>query len=352
MSAQDTRRRFEQWIKNPQCTANAASAILNVPMLKVARAEGVTTPFGQSPYALVRGRKFEQAIFAKNAAVLREELEKNGILPKKSVGFADFRLSNAGGPYKKIEDALAATSAWLLSLKNKTATETIASGATIRIPGGVMLPEATLCIDALAIDFSSARIRLIVGEIKVYPDRGGFTDATQIATSRAQAGMYVHGLRLTVTALNLEDSIEVSDRGFLVLSRSGSNHIKLRPNEDLRAQAQRAQAGLAQLSTEAQTLQLDSSMGLPVIQKAATHYCESCLSFCERAEICHGRAKASHSAAVLGDDVFRALGGISLERVKELMNGTEQPIDQHEIEILELIRTGQDPDTRQDSANE
>ena len=321
-------------------------------MLKVARAEGVITPFGQSPYALVRGRKFEQAIFAKNAAVLREELEKNDILPKKSAGFADFRLSNAGGPYKKIEDALAATSAWLLSLKNKTANETIASGATIRIPGGVMLPEATLCIDALAIDFSGARIRLIVGEIKVYPDRGGFTDATQIATSRAQAGMYVHGLRLTVAALNLEDSIEVSDRGFLVLSRSGSNHIKLRPNEDLRAQAQRAQAGLAQLSTEAQTLQLDSSMGLPVIQTAATHYCESCLSFCERAEICHGRAKASHSAAVLGDDVFRALGGISLERMKELMNGTAQPIDQHEIEILELIRTGQDPDTRQDSPNE
>jgi hypothetical protein len=93
-------------------------------------------------------------------------------------------------------------------------------------------------------------------------------------------------------------------------------------------------------------------MGLPVIQKAATHYCESCLSFCERAEICHGRAKASHSGAVLGDDVFRALGGLSLERVKELMNGTAQPIDQHEIEILELIRTGQDPDTRQDSANE
>jgi hypothetical protein len=46
LSAIDTRRRFEQWASNPTCPANAASAILNIPMRTVAQAGGVTAPFG------------------------------------------------------------------------------------------------------------------------------------------------------------------------------------------------------------------------------------------------------------------------------------------------------------------
>jgi hypothetical protein len=59
-----------------------------------------------------------------------------------------------------------------------------------------MLPHATLSIDAVAVRASSGSVSLVVGEVKVYPDRGGYTDEAQLATSRAQAGVYVHGLRL------------------------------------------------------------------------------------------------------------------------------------------------------------
>lgn len=344
-SAQDTRRRFEQWAKNPRCTANAASAILNIPMIKVAQAEGVAVKFGQSPFALARGQSFERSMFKDDAAVLREELVASGVLPASSTGFADFRFKRNGGPITKIEDGLAATSAWMKELAGGRLARTIAAGATIRIPGGVMLPHATLCIDAIAVVERGGRPTIIVGEVKVYPDRGGYTDATQLATSRAQAGMYVHGLRLAIEEAKLDRALTVDSTGFLVLSRSGSNRISIRANEDFSGQAERARTGLATLSSVAQQLKLAPSEGLPVIQKAPVNYCEACVSFCERAERCRSEAERSGSGSVLGDEAQRFLGDVSLERVAQLANGA-QPKDEHEREIARILASTEGLDGR------
>lgn len=346
-SSQDTRRRFEQWARNPRCAANAVSAILNLPMAEVASKEGAKPTTGQSPFALARGQGFERAIFREDAKTLREELESNGVLPTGSSGFADFRLKRGGGPFGSIDDALDATAVWLRGLASGTAHECIAAGAAIRIPGGVMLPEATLCIDALAVDRSEAVPRLIVGEIKVYPDRGGYTDPMQLATSRAQAGMYVHGLRLVVEELTLGRRLRVHDRGFLVLSRSGTNRIRVRANEDLSGQAERARLGLSTLSDVAQRMKLgtdlDPRISLEVVQKADVRYCESCVSFCERAEICRARARTEGAGSVLGDEVDRFLSEVSLARVAELAGGAE-PRDRHESEILRLLASAEGRD--------
>jgi len=80
-SSQDTRRRFEQWARNPRCAANAVSAILNIPMADVAKREGARSPTGQSPFALARGQGFERAIFRDDAKMLRDELESNANPP-------------------------------------------------------------------------------------------------------------------------------------------------------------------------------------------------------------------------------------------------------------------------------
>ena len=335
-SSQDTRRRFEQWAKNPRCAANAASAILNIPMIKVARAEGVATKFGQSPFALARGQSFERAMFKEDAAILREGLVANGVLPAASRGFADFRFKRNGGPITNIDDGLAATTAWMKDLAAGRFERTIAAGATIRIPGGVMLPHATLCIDAIAVVERDGRPSIIVGEVKVYPDRGGYTDATQLATSRAQAGMYVHGLRLAIDEVKLGSKLAVESTGFLVLSRSGSNRISIRANEDFSGQSERAKTGLATLSTVAQQLKLQPTAGLPVIQQAPVTYCESCVSFCERADRCRSEAERTGSGALLGDEAQRFLGDVTLTRVAQLAGGAK-PRDEHEREIARLI---------------
>ena len=335
-SSQDTRRRFEQWAKNPRCAANAASAILNIPMIKVAQAEGVATKFGQSPFALARGQSFERAMFKDNALVLRDELVSVGVLPTTARGFADFRFKRNGGPVTKIEHGRVATTAWMKDLAAGRFERTIAAGATIRIPGGVMLPHATLCIDAIAVVERDGRPSIIVGEIKVYPDRGGYTDATQLATSRAQAGMYVHALRLAIDEAKLGSRLTVESTGFLVLSRSGSNRISIRANEDFSGQAERAKTGLTTLSTVAQQLKLQPTAGLPVIQQAPVTYCESCVSFCERAERCRSEAERTGSGALLGDEAQRFLGDVTLRRVAQLADGAK-PRDEHEHEIARLL---------------
>lgn len=339
-SSRDTRRRFEQWVRNPRCQANAISAILDIPMRQVAAKEGASATFGQSPFALARGQRFEFYAFKDDAKRLREQLEQAGLLPAGSGGLADFRLTRAQGPCATLDVARQRTEAWLKGLADGEAKHTIAAGATICIPGGVMLPSATLCIDALAVRRLEDRVELAVGEIKVYPDRRGFTDPTQLSTSRAQAGMYVHGLRLVLRQLGIEGRVVVSDRGFLVLSRAGTNFLSVRANEDFGGQARRAEDGLAALSECAKALSLKPTppdVALPVIQKATTAFCEDCMSFCERVEICRAHAEARGNGAILGDAVHRYLGSTTLERVRELRDGAK-PADDHEAEIAALLK--------------
>jgi hypothetical protein len=56
VTRRDTRRRFEQWAKNPLCDANAISAVLGVAMGEVVEAEGGKRTAGQSPFALANGQ--------------------------------------------------------------------------------------------------------------------------------------------------------------------------------------------------------------------------------------------------------------------------------------------------------
>jgi hypothetical protein len=48
-SNRDTRRRFEQWARKPQCGANAISAVYNIPMHEVARGHHPNTAFWNTP---------------------------------------------------------------------------------------------------------------------------------------------------------------------------------------------------------------------------------------------------------------------------------------------------------------
>lgn len=336
-SAKDTRRRFEQWARNPSCAANTVSAILNVRMADVAKAEGGTIPFGQSPFALARGQAFERRIFKNDADILRTELEAQAVLSPKSKGFADFRFRQGGGPFQRIDDARHATTDWLKEVAAGSREGCIAAGACIRLPGGGMLPHADLCIDALAVRHDAGHPGLVIGEIKVYPDRGGHTDPVQLATSRAQAGLYVHGLRVTLAQQNLADQIAVSDRGFLALSRSGSNRLSVRCDEDFAGQAMRAKVGLQALATLSTKLSARKGDAIGEVQAASVDYCEACVSFCERADRCRDEAAHQGKASILGDDVRRFLDDISLDRVGELMAGLE-PANDHEREVVRQLK--------------
>lgn len=335
--------RFEQWAQNPTCQANTISAVHNIKMADVARSEGFDPTFGQSPYALARGETFERNLLWNDGERLIKELVDKQVLPQGSDGLADFRITMNGGQLSSLEVAIEATRDFMTVLADAAADDrsfpSLVASATIRIPRGVMLPEAILIIDALAVRTDRDLPELIVGEIKTYADRGGHTDAHSLAVARAQAGLYVHAVELLVEELGLEDRVRVRTDGFLVLSKPGSNFPSVRAGEEFRFQAERARRGFELLEAAAQGLPPFQSLGrnpLDSVLQADVDYTENCMTFCDRAARCWEEAVAVGNPTILGENVRRFVGDLDLHRVMELLGGAD-PSSPAEIDFLRRV---------------
>jgi hypothetical protein len=344
----NTRMRFEQWARNPTCEANTFSAVHNVRMADVARSVGVQPSFGQSPFAIARGQDFESSLFARDAERFIEELIKVGVLPSGSHGFLDLRLRmNRGKRIVTLDEAIEVTGELLRNVASDPRGNhpSVVAGATVRIPRGVMLPEANLIIDALVLRTDLDPPELVVGEIKSFPDRGGYTLGAELAAARAQAGLYVHALELVAASLGISQALSVSHHGFLVLTRPGSNWPSIRAGEDLAFQAARAARGFDLLEEAAVRLPgfiadddepLADQLARAVLS-SEHRYSEECLSFCDLAPRCHAEALERGDAIVLGNEMRRFVGGISLPRVEELLDGSE-PRDATERDLVRRVR--------------
>jgi hypothetical protein len=336
----NTRGRFEQWAKNPRCDANTLSAVHNIRMDKAAEAIGLQPSFGQSPFAIARGNTFEWGLFADDGARLRVALERKGCLPQGSSGLLDLRLKmNGGQRMGSVDQALEATQKWLAEIAGGSdPTASIVAAPMIKIPRGVILPEALLIIDAVTVTRDQGQPLLTVGEIKVFPDRGGHTDPGQLAAARAQAGLYRRALEMTVEAAGWASLIHVAADGFLVFTWPGSNQPSIRAREDLTYQAIRAERGFERLEEVAQAIVRtdDFSADFPELVDrvidADTHYCEACLAFCDLAPRCHQRALDEDNGLILGTEASRLLGEVTISRAIELLNGHD-PADDREADL-------------------
>jgi hypothetical protein len=280
---------------------------------------------GQSPFALARGQTFEKGLFRNVAQKLREGLIKARVLPDGARGFADFRLRANGGRVRSLDEALQGTGEIFKAIANDDAGDrrrpAIIAAATARLPKQVMLPEAILVADIVAVRYDTTPITITVGEIKTYPDRAGYTEPRELAVARAQLGVYVHGLRTAIAEWGIGHKLAVADRGFLVLTRPGSNQPSIRAGEDLRFQAWRAERGFAQLEAAARSLPPPGDEDpLKAVLNAETAYCEECVSFCDLANFCFGRAMENGDPSFLGEDVGRFLGEFPLDRALALLS--------------------------------
>lgn len=356
-SQRDTRRRFEQWADNPRCAANTISAVHNIKMAKVAERAGYEPTFGASPFALFRGDQFERNLLADEGARLLPELERTEVIATGASGLHDLRIRMNGGHDSTLLDLDAAEDQTLDLLRAIGSARgpavdelpTIVAAATLKLPKGVMLPEALLIIDLLVVrPGDDDRAEILVGEVKTYPDRGGFTDTKQLAQARAQLGLYLHALRTVTVDWDDNERPSFRDDGFLVLSRPGSDFPRVRANEDLRYQASRAESGFDLLETAAQLLDVEWDDDAEDVDRfdavlgADTNYCEACLSFCDLAERCHAAAVAARNPNILGDEAARFVGRIDLDRVCELLDGAAA-VDDTERELLDRIRAAEDP---------
>ena len=240
----ETRRRFEQWARNPESHSNIVSAVHNVKMGAAARKENPNIPReGQSIFALLRGRMFESRLIKEDAAVLLESLQRSEVIALTSTDFEDHRIKLNEGPLDGLDEAIETGTKFLVDIANGRSFNGAVSSFTVRIPKGIMLPEAILIIDVLSVETDFDIPTISVGEIKTYADQGGHTSRSDLATARAQMGLYAHALEVTIESLGLTGKITVSNFGFLVLTYPGSNRPSVRGKEDLRYQRERSKRG-------------------------------------------------------------------------------------------------------------
>ncbi|MBU3690317.1 MAG: hypothetical protein B7C54_04390 [Acidimicrobiales bacterium mtb01] len=344
----ETRRRFEQWARNPQCHANVISAVHNVKMGAVARRENPQAPReGQSVFALARGNSFEAGLVRDGGDLLITALQRADVIDSLSADFADHRIAANGGTLADLDAAVEAGHAFLKSLAEGRVFNGAVSSLTVRIPRGIMLPEALLIIDVLAVQTHGERPVIAVGEIKTYADQGGHTSRSDLAAARAQMGLYVHALEVTLDGLGIARAVDVSVEGFLVLTYPGSNQPSVRSGEDLRYQLERARRGFELMEDSAQLMNGAYGAGddddpeslFDLVRHADTFFQDSCLSFCERADFCHANALAKGHGVALGDDVGRFLGGVTLDRVVQLLDGG-RPANRAEHDLLVRLSDG------------
>ena len=360
MSTRDVRRRLEQFLQNPSCEANTLSVAMDVAMRDVVAAEGESSRESQSPYALRRGALFEKALFDRDAEALRCALARANVIPSEQAVVIDLRLTRNQGPsMKNLDMARNAFAQWIHGERERAEKTHIFLAPAIDAPTGDAPspidqplqrhhtsltkqertgPACTIGEGILAPDIVVAhpmgddRWELEIGEVKVYPDRGGHTDTSNLAATRSQAGLYLFALR---TLLATHRSLSVRRTGFLVLSWAGTNSPSIRSGEDLEFRARAAERGIAQLREAVASIAAPPSeptKRLSLISQANTAYREACISFCARATQCHRAACELGSPSALGDDATSALRGVALDRAAEIING-QPPSNDHEAAV-------------------
>lgn len=347
------RRRLEQFVHNPRCEANALSAAHDIPMATALdpSADAQSTPAGQSPFALSRGVSFEQSLFADNAASLVQALVREDVLPATpSPTVYDLRLRKHGGPHADLASAASAFTALLTCLASPEAgrAPSVVLAATLTLPEPQPDELAWLAIDVLTVHPSpepNGPTALRVGEVKAWADRGGHSSRVDLATARAQAGLYVHALREALRTRGHEPALAVADDGFLVLLHPRFGGASVRAGEDLRWQARRAATAYGRLLTAAATRapeKAEKAGRTALLRAAPTRYEEECAHFCERAPECRAKALASGDATPLGHDVARLLGPIPLPRALALLESSEPAANDVEAAFQQRVATSRE----------
>lgn len=338
--SRDTRQRFEQWVNNTQCEANTISAVRGRKMSRIAKKEGLNETREQSIFAVTRGNVFEHFLLNDSAKILIEELTNKGLFKNKEVSFFDFRTKQHGGVIRNHDESLIQVKKFFENLTKLSSDQNLIVGATIRIPGGGMLPEAILVIDSLVIlKDENNFFKAIIGEIKSFPDKEGYTNGSNLSTARAQAGIYVHGLRVFLeNECKLNIDLKVSDKGFLVFSLPGSNFPSARIDEDFKFQSERAKRGFQKLQAVAEEIKLLDDVDTDKrIMNSEIEYSPKCFQFCDRASKCLEKAYQEYNPIVLGEEVAKFVGGLKLDRINELLNG-ETPLTDAEKDFLERVK--------------
>ena len=330
------RARIEQWLSNPSCERNSASAVLGVPLHLM---QGASPSREASKLAGWIGNAFEASLFEERFELLENLLKEAGLLSDDNLLIPKPRVNVFG-------DALQ-----LELSKNRLAEMLVPTSKKAYIFHGFRLPakqfgdENTFEIDLLlAVPFSEKQYELIIGEVKVYPAKAGRTNAGQIAGARAQAGLYAHILSEWLEAHPELDNVVFKNKGFLVFTNPIDGKPLIAEVNSLLEQRTRASLAI-QTITNVISSRTDwaavengtQEEKLAFLEGVATDSGDGCWSFCSLAHRCFKEAVSNDNSIVLGSQSANHLSRIPLSVALQLADGTLEPQDEVEEELKRRI---------------
>jgi hypothetical protein len=352
---------MEQWLDNSACAKNASSAILDIPLHDVALDVASENKELGKPFAVVRpasfpvlagklGDKFEADLFENDSSKAIELLKEAGIIAS-SLNLKLGERSSGGTSQDYLDESVKMLKKFARSDEN---TGWLING--FRIPARVLPPESHFEIDALiVVPEAEGKQRLIVGEVKVYPDKAGRTPGHKIANTRAQAGLYIYILTTWLTELLAEipelETLSVDPRGVLFFADVVDNTPRIAEFNSLEQQWQRSDVAINSITKLHEEL-LESGMvngsnsqdKMNFIKSQPHKFVDGCWAGCPMAETCFMSELERGSTIALGDVADRQLSGISLSRVVELSEANPHPRGDAEEDLVSRFLDGRFPE--------
>ena len=315
-------------LDNPGCVRRSVLDSANVDTARMAAALGGEPQFGQSPFALGRGNRFEARVKENNYAELIKVLRSVGFdLPST---LASVKIVAPPSP-DAMEIRAEKTRSVLRSIADSApdAPNIIDHGVTqLRVGSSTVYLEQ----DALAFRQGD---RLRICEMKSFPIVDGSADAEKVGVAARQSAVYVASLQDTLADMGL-DPLFVSAEIILICPRNYS----VRPTAEVVDVGRELRSLRRQLrrrdGIESQIADLDfsvislKSMGSEelhasnLVDALPKRYVPECISRCDLARVCRAEAQAAGDPQLLGADATNLLAGLgSLAEAVELAKSND-----------------------------
>lgn len=322
---------------NPGCARRALLDACGADKSKIAAHAGFDWPFGQSPFALGRGKAFEALVKEHGGALLLAQLRQALGLPIEEVAYIplDSVADRTDRPVRYRDTCAALRRA----AAGRPLSATLYDHPMLRLNVGGQY--AYLEPDLIA--FKVEDLFYIV-EIKSFPVIDGQADGTQIAAATKQASIYVIALREMFTDLKL-DPAKISTSVFLVTPK-GFGNTPVATLIDARKQITMLRRQLQRMDRIADLLDLlppGASFDLAVVDGTPTRprvelagdlrqipsrYRPGCTAHCELAGLCRDEVRTSGSLDLYGAEVTDVLGGVdNAHTALALAEGHQTPSD-------------------------
>jgi hypothetical protein len=303
---------------------------------EIAAQAGFPSPFGQSPFALIRGVSFEAQVKANGCAELLRVLRDKLGLSVPEVSYDD--LETVGENASREVRFRRSRALLLRAAHNRDDPGTLFDHPMLRLTVGGNI--AYLEPDLIAFQLGG---QLHVLEIKSFAVIDGQADGEQVAAATKQAAVYILALRDLIAEDGLPAET-VSDNVILVTPENFSNRatatfIDARKHLGvLRRQLQR----ITRIETLLDALPVGVTFDLApdtdgtstrprddlatAVRAVPARYQPSCLANCELANFCRNEARADGSLDVLGPSVRDELGGLdTITTALGLADGSRAP---------------------------